>query len=805
MGIAYDSPAAMRVSTSSFVAGLLLLAVGCEAKVEAGTTPPAEVSAAPEPEPEPEPEPITAKTLLESTVLVATPWGHGTGVVIDERGWVLTNYHVISSGKTEDFGYAATVTTATMQDDGSMVVGEKLDAVVLEADPDRDLAVLAIKDAPAGLVSLARSDKGPIPGSAVSAIGNAGVGFGWAIKKCSVNAVGTFENFASAIFAKQREDGRSEEEMTKAREELEKASAKQGKQVQTDCNVLPGDSGGPLVDGETGVLVGLNVAVRPATAGFATLGSVAFHVHIDEINDFLAEVPEKPRATLPDPWEVAGNVGRFLDSDEDGEVDTLRFEGMCEGGMYCYSVLADLDQSSFRKRKTLPEVSAVAESRKFDAELAAVRVARRARDLNRGLPVSDLLVYANTDGKGAYDKLIVVDGETYATRGYSIAGKPDAWTLERDAALDDFDLNKIGDLYEGKRLKASAARFVSTVAGRGAETKQPDKIRALEASFRDASGDGKLDTLTARTRVDSRVLVDLDQNRFGKVAKRVQKAAAKAAAKEGAKRDAEQIADAKLLKKLRNGKIHGEFLAVLGSPTKVFYDTDHDGAYDLLLEGDSLERGVALSASRLSPDGGRTPAPEHVGRALLRPRLIVDDEYAQRLDQVFEKTFAEHPRASIDDGHSSFPEFDPTHAMSVMRVPDLGNRALSVLDRGGISLVADLDGKSKKKVKTKKEWELLDVVRKGDFEAEFVFRTVGSLAWAYYDSDNDGRFDRVFVSLPGNPGLVGTAFTFDRKGAVTIDTSMVGKPMFQPEVFKNKAHRKALTDVKSKTVDARRF
>lgn len=773
--------------------------------MQVGTTPPTEV-APPQAQPEepPAPEPITAKTLLESTVLVATPWGHGTGVVVDERGWVLTNYHVISSGKTEDFGYAATVTTATMQDDGSMVVGEKLEAVVLEADPDRDLAVLAIQEPPEGLVALTRAPKGPIPGSAVSAIGNAGVGFGWAIKKCSVNAVGTFENFASAIFSKQREDGRSQEELTKAKDELAEASAKQGKQVQTDCNVLPGDSGGPLVDGESGQLVGLNVAVRPATAGFATLGSVAFHVHIDEINDFLAEVPETPRANLPDPWEVAGSVGRFIDSDEDGEIDTLRFEGMCEGGMYCFSMLADLDQSSFRKRKRVPEVDKVAKSRKFDAELAAVRVARRSRDIKHGLPVSDLLLFANTDGKGAYDKLVVLDGETDKVRGYSIGGEEGSWTVQRDPALDGYDLARMGELYEGKRLQNKASRFVASMAGER-KIKNPDKTRALEASFRDATGDGKLDTLMARTRLDSRVLVDLDQNRFGKVAARVEKAATKAAAKENATRDAEQIADAKLLKKLRNGKIHGEFLAVLGSPVKVFYDTDHDGKYDLLLEGDSLERGVAMSASRIDADGHRTPALEHVGRRLLRPRLIQDDTYAQRLAEVFDKTFADKPHAELDDGHTSFPEFDPGRAMAASRVPDLGDRALNVLDRQGMSLIADLDGKSKKALKSKKDWELVDAVRGGRFDAEFVFRIAGSLAWAYYDTNNDGTYDRVMVSLPGDPMRVGAAFTFDRKGVVTADTTMVGKPMFQPDAFKNKAHRKALADVKAKTVDARRF
>ncbi len=789
-----------------FVAGLVLLTSGCESKVSVGSTQPTDVTPA-EPAGPSEPEPVTTKTLLESTVLVATPWGHGTGVIVDERGWVLTNYHVISSGKNEDFGYEATVTTAKMQDDGSMVVDEKLDAIVLKADPDRDLAVLAIKDPKRSFAALARASKGPIPGSGVSAIGNAGVGFGWAIKKCSVNAVGTFENFASAVFAKQREDGRSEEEVAKAKEEIHEASRKNGKQVQTDCNVLPGDSGGPLVDGATGQLVGLNVAIRPATAGFATLGSVAFHVHIDEINDFLAEIPESPSSNPPDPWEVAGALGRFQDFDEDGEIDTLRFEGMCEGGMYCFSVLADLDQSSFKQREQVPELAEIQASRKFDAELAAVRIARPPRDVKQGLPVSDLLLFVNSDNKGPYDRLVVVDGETQVNRLYTIAGAPGAWRLVRDESVENFDLAKLGGLYDSKKLQSRASSFIAAAMrdDGSSDVKNPDKAKALEASFRDASGDGKLDTLLARTRMDSRVIIDLDQNQFGKVAKRVAKKAEQAAAKEDAKRDVEQIADAKLLKKLRNGKIHGEFLAVLGSPVRVFYDTDHDGAYDLLLEGESLDRGVALGASRLDRSGQRTAAPEHLGRRLLRPGLIAEPEYAQRLEAVFEKTFAEQPRAQVEDGHSSFPEFDPALAVSANRIPDVDDRALSVLDRAAMSLVLDLDGKSNSKTKSKKDWELTEFVREGGFEPEFVFRTDGRLAWAYYDTDNDGKLDRVFVSLPGDPRHVGAAFMFDTKGAVTVDASMTGKDMFQAELFKNKAHRTAFDDVRKKTVDSGRF
>lgn len=791
----------VRTRLSALLPALSLLALpACSVKVQGGTAPPKPAPEPPKSEPEPQDEPATAQTLLESTVLVATTWGHGTGVIVDERGWVLTNYHVISAGKNEDFGYEAAITTAKLQDDGSMKIDKKFDAIVYEVDPDRDLALLKITDSPGKFSVIKRADKGPPPGSSVSAIGNAGVGFGWAIKHCSVNAVGTFENFASAIFSAQREDGRTQEELDKAREELDKESAKKGKQVQTDCNVLPGDSGGPLVDEETGKLVALNASIRPATAGFATLGSVAFHVHIDEINDFLKEVPERPQANLPDPWEVAGAFGRFIDFDQDGEVDTLRFEGMCEGRMYCFASLTDIDQNTFRKRKSIPKVEDIYEDRKFNAELAAVRMARPPRDPKYGLPVSDLLVYADTNGKGGYDKLIVLDGETNETRGYDVEGE----FAQRNKDLDGFKLEKLGELYETKRLKGLASKYASAIMGGRIDAKNPDKAQALEASFRDATGDGKVETLQVRTRLDSRVLVDLDQNSFGKVQKKVLKAAQKAASKSEGERDAEQIADAKLLKKLRRGKLHGEFLAIMGTPVKVYYDTDHDGEYDLLLEGDSLDRGFATSAHFVDNSGRYALASEHLGRRLLRPGLIKDQEFAARLDAVFEKSFRSHKRADLDDGHTSFPEFDPAQVIAANEVPDADKRAVNVLDREAISLLVDLDRSSFKKKGAGKK-RTVELVRDGAYDAEFIYRTSGMLAWAYYDANNDGRFDHVFVSFPGDTRHIAAGFKIDKSGAVTYSPEFTNQDMFQPTLFKSKSHRKTFKDVKSKTIDSSRY
>ena len=110
------------------------------------------------------------------------------------------------------------------------------------------------------------------------AMGNAGVGLGWAVKRCSINAIGTLDDQVSAIFQLQREE-LSPDEKARAKEAIEKSAKEAGRQIQTDCSILPGDSGGPLVDESTGKVVGLNVALRTAFSQFVSLGSLAFHIH----------------------------------------------------------------------------------------------------------------------------------------------------------------------------------------------------------------------------------------------------------------------------------------------------------------------------------------------------------------------------------------------------------------------------------------------------------------------------------------------------------------------------------------------
>jgi hypothetical protein len=776
---------------------ILLLAPACGNKQEPTTRPDEAQAAKPKATKPAEPKkrkPLTTEEAIAATVLVATPWGHGTGVFVHEDGWVLTNHHVVAPGATEDFGYRATVTLGKLREDGSVETGEQLQAIAHKVDAKHDLALLKIVDPKQKFPSIYISAKDPRPGTKVSAIGNAGVGFGWALKNCSINAVGDAETFASVIFQNSENAALTDDERKRVQEEVAKAVAERGKQVQTDCNILPGDSGGPLVDAESNELVGLNASIRPATSGFVALGSVAFHVHVAEIRTFMKDIPDVPTTELPDPWDAAGQgYGRFADADEDGEIDTLRFEGVCASMMPCYATLIDLDQSSLKGKKDLPNVDDVKRDKSFDAELAVVQMGRMPRDQKMRFPVSDVIVFANTDGKGKFDKVIVADGETFKTRGYVVEKKGIA---KRDASLDGFQLDKVPTLFtDKKRLHKRAETVAQSLSGAGrVDAGNPDQAKALQVSFRDNSGDGTLDTLETHTRLDTRIAIDLDQDVFHTQHDKVLKAVDKTLEKDPAKEENRaKITERRMLRQVRQGKLHGEFLAVLGAPTRVFYDTNKDGKYDLLLEGDSLDNGIALRASTIDAAGKTTIAKEHLGRKLLRPGLAGDPKLAKMLDSSLEKAFPGRDRAALDDGKTSFPNIRREGYLSVTEVPRSDRKAFAVIEGSSMTVLADLDSNTFSG--KRKSADPTTLVKDDKFDAEFAMRFAPGLAWAYYDRDNDGRFDLILVSEPGLVWQAAAGYAIDKKGKITAASEHAGKSMFQPDLLKNKKLRPSFSQL----------
>jgi serine protease Do len=150
--------------------------------------------------------------------------GMGTGIIVDQRGYIATNYHVVEGVKK------ITVTTADR---------ETFIAELISHDSKTDLAIIKI-DAHDTLPTIdIGSSNDLMPGETVVAVGNA-YGYEHTVT-CGI---------ISALHRTvQVSDVQNYEDL-----------------IQTDASINPGNSGGPLlnIDGE---MIGINVAVRAGAQG----------------------------------------------------------------------------------------------------------------------------------------------------------------------------------------------------------------------------------------------------------------------------------------------------------------------------------------------------------------------------------------------------------------------------------------------------------------------------------------------------------------------------------------------------------
>ena len=167
---------------------------------------------------------------IASSFRLAGARGAATGMVIDARGLVLTNNHVIDG---------ASAITAT-----SVSSGKTYTATVLGYDRHRDVAVLQLRGASGLPVVPLGSSSALAVGARVAAVGNAH-GSGGTPKV----ARGVVTGLDSAIVAGDA-GGAHLERLTGM--------------IRTDAGIVPGDSGGPLVNA-SGLVVGMSTASSAGT------------------------------------------------------------------------------------------------------------------------------------------------------------------------------------------------------------------------------------------------------------------------------------------------------------------------------------------------------------------------------------------------------------------------------------------------------------------------------------------------------------------------------------------------------------
>ena len=191
-----------------------------------------------------------APSVVTLAVDSGTSSGSGSGVILTEDGFILTNAHVVTlGGLTEDADIAARLSS-----------GEVYRARLVGFDPVYDLAVIKINAS--SLKPMAFADSSALNvGQSVVAIG-APLGLASTVTQGIVSALNRTIQVASSEV-----NGDSGLQFWTGN-----GSAPISIQViQTDAAINPGNSGGALVDSQ-GKLIGINVAI--ATAGGGESGSI---------------------------------------------------------------------------------------------------------------------------------------------------------------------------------------------------------------------------------------------------------------------------------------------------------------------------------------------------------------------------------------------------------------------------------------------------------------------------------------------------------------------------------------------------
>jgi S1-C subfamily serine protease len=181
------------------------------------------------------------------------PSGTGSGFIWDDKGHIVTNYHVIQGS------YKARV---TLSDQTSY------EAEVIGSEPNKDLAVIKIKsDVPLRPLPIGTSHDLRV-GQSVFAIGNP-FGLDQTLTTGVISALGREIQSIAQIPIRDV--------------------------IQTDAAINPGNSGGPLLD-ISGRLIGVNTAIYSPSGAYAGIG---FSVPVDVVNWVVPDLIQNGEVRRP--------------------------------------------------------------------------------------------------------------------------------------------------------------------------------------------------------------------------------------------------------------------------------------------------------------------------------------------------------------------------------------------------------------------------------------------------------------------------------------------------------------------------
>ena len=175
----------------------------------------------------------------------------GSGFIITEDGYVVTNYHVISGASSVQV---------------TLYNGDTYDATVIGGDSDYDVAVLKIEASGLQPVTLGESADVNV-GDTVLAIGNPLGELTFSMSQGIVSSCDRAINVDGTPF----------------------------NMIQVDCSINPGNSGGPLVN-LYGEVVGI-VSAKYSTYSSTTVEGLGFAIPISDVRSIITDIMENGAVT----------------------------------------------------------------------------------------------------------------------------------------------------------------------------------------------------------------------------------------------------------------------------------------------------------------------------------------------------------------------------------------------------------------------------------------------------------------------------------------------------------------------------
>lgn len=183
--------------------------------------------------------------------------GIGSGIVWDNKGHIITNFHVIDNADSFRIAF---------KDDP-----KEYNAKFIGGDPKNDIAVLKLQELPKNLKPLALGDsKSLLVGQKALAIGNP-LGLDHSLSTGSISALGRkIKGYAGVSISNM---------------------------IQTDASINPGNSGGALLDSQ-GKLIGINTMIYNA-GGTSSSAGLGFAIPVNTVKDIVPQIIQFGKVNRP--------------------------------------------------------------------------------------------------------------------------------------------------------------------------------------------------------------------------------------------------------------------------------------------------------------------------------------------------------------------------------------------------------------------------------------------------------------------------------------------------------------------------